>query len=72
LPPLRQSLRGVDIADVRIIGVWVLRIDATGGRVHLQIWEGMAHAWPAFGDAVPEAAALGTSCRERLSRDKQI
>jgi hypothetical protein len=50
----------------------VLHIDATGGRVHLQIWEGMAHAWPAFGDAVPEAAALGTSCRERLSRDKQI
>jgi epsilon-lactone hydrolase len=49
------------------------RIEAAGGSVHLQIWEGMAHAWPAFGDAVPEAAAsiaaLGTFCRDRLTED---
>jgi epsilon-lactone hydrolase len=49
------------------------RIEAAGGRVHLQIWEGMAHAWPAFSDAVPEAAAsinaLGAFCRDRLTQD---
>lgn len=46
------------------------RIAAAGGNVHLQIWEGMAHAWPAFGENVPEAAAsitaLGKYCREQL------
>jgi epsilon-lactone hydrolase len=51
------------------------QIEAAGGSVHLQIWVGMAHAWPAFGDAVPEAAAsiaaLGAFCREQLSGEKQ-
>jgi epsilon-lactone hydrolase len=49
------------------------RIEAAGGHVHLQIWEGMAHAWPAFSDTVPEAAAsiaaMGTFCRHRLTQD---
>ncbi|NJS13456.1 MAG: alpha/beta hydrolase [Sphingopyxis sp.] len=47
------------------------RVAAAGGDVHLQIWDGMAHAWPAFGAAVPEAAAsiaaLGCFCRRWLS-----
>lgn len=51
------------------------RITAAGGLAHLQIWQGMAHAWPAFGAAVPEAAAsidaLGAFCRKRLSENAE-
>lgn len=47
------------------------RIDAAAGNVHLQIWDGMTHAWPAYGDAVPEAGAsiqaVGSFCRKWLS-----
>lgn len=47
------------------------RLEAAGGNVRLQIWQGMTHAWPAYGEAVPEAAAsikdVGIFCRKWLS-----
>lgn len=47
------------------------RLDAAGVPTRLQIWQAMGHAWAAFGDAVPEAAAsvdaLGRFVRERLA-----
>lgn len=46
------------------------RLDAAAVPVRLQVWQDMAHAWAAFGDAVPEAAAsvaaLGAFVRARL------
>lgn len=46
------------------------RLNAAGVAVRLQSWQAMGHAWAAFGDAVPEAAAsiadLGAFCRAQL------
>lgn len=46
------------------------RLDAVGVEVQLEVWQGMAHAWAAFGDTVPEAAVsvanLGRFIRARL------
>ena len=45
-------------------------LEAAGVPVRLQVWQGMAHAWAAFGEAVPEAAAsvaqFGDFVRARL------
>ncbi len=77
--PLRASMKGLPPTFIQVGTEEILfedskliaeRIETVGGCVHLQIWQGMAHAWPAFGDAIPEAAAsiaaLGAFCRERL------
>jgi epsilon-lactone hydrolase len=46
------------------------RLDAARVEIRLQIWQAMGHAWAAFGEAVPEAAAsitdLGRFLRQRL------
>ena len=46
------------------------RLETAKVDVRLQIWDGMAHAWAAFGNAVPEAAAsiadVGQFVRQRL------
>ncbi len=81
ISPLRASMKGMPPTFIQVGTEEILfddsrllaeRIEAMGGSVHLQIWQAMAHAWPAFGDAVPEAAAsiaaLGAFCRERLAK----
>lgn len=80
ISPLFADMAGLPPAFIQVGSEEILfddarlaaeRIEAAGGNVHLQIWEGMAHAWPAFGDAVPEAAAsiaaLGAFLRQRFA-----
>lgn len=77
--PLFADLAGLPPAFIQVGTEEVLyddgvslatRLDAAGVPVQLQVWQGMAHAWAAFGDAVPEAAAsvaqLGDFLRARL------
>jgi epsilon-lactone hydrolase len=48
------------------------RLEAADVPVRLQIWQGMTHAWAAYGEAVPEAAAsiaeLGAFVAARLQQ----
>ena len=70
MPPLLVQVGSDEILydDARMIAD---RVEAAGGNVRLQIWQGMTHAWPAYGDLVPEAAAsvkeVGLFCRKWLS-----
>ena len=70
LPPVLVQVGNAEILFDDAISL-ARRLDAAGVAVQLQVWEGMAHAWAAFGDAVPEAAlsvaALGDFVRERLA-----
>jgi epsilon-lactone hydrolase len=69
LPPL---LVQVGTAEVLLDDAVRLhdRATAAGTPCNLQLWEGMTHAWAAFGPAVPEAAlsitAMGAMLREYL------
>ena len=80
ISPLRASMTGLPPTFIQVGTEEILfddskllteRMEAVGGNVRLQIWQGMAHAWPAYGDAVPEAAAsikyVGIFCRKWLS-----
>lgn len=82
ISPLRAEMRGLPPTFIQVGTDEILfddskilaeRMDVSGVAVYLQIWQGMAHAWPAFGDAVPEAAAsvaaLGAFCRMHLAGD---
>lgn len=77
--PLHADLSGLPPVFIQVGSEEILhddsaalatRLEAAGVPVRWQVWEGMAHAWAAFGDAVPEAAAsvaqLGTFVRETL------
>lgn len=79
ISPLRSDMTGLPPTFIQVGTEEILlddskilaaRMKADGVSVHLQIWEGMAHAWPAFGDAVPEAAAsisaVGAFCRKHF------
>ncbi len=78
--PLFADLAGLPPVFVQVGSAEILfddamslatRLGEAGVAVRLQVWEGMAHAWAAYGDAVPEAAAsvaaLGDFVRERLA-----
>ena len=80
ISPSRSSMRGLPPTLVQVGSAEILlddsrliaeSIEAAGGNVHLQIWQDMTHAWPAYGEVVPEAAAsvraLGAFCRKRLA-----
>lgn len=77
--PLFADLAGlpptlIQVGEAEILhddaGTLAACLDTAGVPVRLQIWQAMGHAWAAFGDAVPEAAAsvdaLGQFVRERL------
>jgi len=70
MPPLLVQVGSDEILydDAQMI---VDRMEAAGRDVRLQIWQGMTHAWPAYGDLVPEAAAsvkeVGLFCRKWLN-----
>jgi acetyl esterase/lipase len=70
MPPLLVQVGSDEILydDAQMI---VDRMEAAGRNVRLQIWQGMTHAWPAYGDLVPEAAAsvkdIGLFCRKWLN-----
>jgi acetyl esterase/lipase len=70
MPPLLVQVGSDEILydDAQMI---VNRMEAAGRDVRLQIWQGMTHAWPAYGDLVPEAAAsvkeVGLFCRKWLN-----
>ena len=69
LPPtfIQVGSEEILLDDSKILAA---RMEAAGVVIHLQLWQGMAHVWPAFGDAVPEAAAsiaaVGEFCRKQL------
>ena len=80
ISPLRASMHGLPATFVQVGSAEILlddsrliaeNIEAASGNVHLQIWQGMTHAWPAYGEVVPEAAAsvraLGAFCRKWLA-----
>lgn len=77
--PLFADLKGLPPTMIQVGSDEVLHDDSIGLAdrlaavevdVRLQVWHGMAHAWAAFGDAVPEAAIsvahIGQFVRERL------
>lgn len=77
--PLFADLKGLPPTMIQVGSDEVLyddsialadRLGGAGVDVRLEVWHGMAHAWAAFGEAVPEAAlsvtSLGRFIRERL------
>lgn len=65
LPPLFVQVGGAEMLRDDSIRLHA-RVIAAGGRIDLELWEGMTHAWTAFGALLPEAAAAITSLAAAL------